>query len=226
MLARCRMAWAQLTEKLGRSGVAASRVRTGSLRTQSARHWVDHGTISGRSCANSGHYKPLCARVDRTKFVRAGVRGGPEFFLEAPVGSALRVTQYRMASMNRIRTFAAGSVVVGIAVLALKYTAYVLTGSVALLSDAIESIVNVATAVVALLAVRWSAMPADAVAKVEAKLVPPPRKCLSAIVHGDDEAEAKEKALAEHVARHPEEVGRMVKDFNWILHEIVRWPVR
>jgi cation diffusion facilitator family transporter len=67
-----------------------------------------------------------------------------------------------MASMNRIRTFAAGSVVVGIAVLALKYTAYVLTGSVALLSDAIESIVNVATAVVALLAVRWSAMPADA----------------------------------------------------------------
>jgi cation diffusion facilitator family transporter len=66
-----------------------------------------------------------------------------------------------MTSM-RIRTFAAGSVVVGIAVLALKYTAYVLTGSVALLSDAIESIVNVATAVVALLAVRWSAMPADA----------------------------------------------------------------
>jgi hypothetical protein len=66
MLARCRIAWAQLTEKLGRSGVAASRVRTGSLRTQSARHKVDHGTICGRSCANSGHYKPLCACVDRT----------------------------------------------------------------------------------------------------------------------------------------------------------------
>ena len=64
--------------------------------------------------------------------------------------------------MKRIQTFAAGSIVVGIVVLALKYTAYVLTGSVALLSDAIESIVNVATAVVALLAVRWSAMPADA----------------------------------------------------------------
>ena len=43
----------------GCSGVAASRVRTGSLRTQSARHRVDHGTICGRSCANSGHYKPL-----------------------------------------------------------------------------------------------------------------------------------------------------------------------
>jgi hypothetical protein len=36
--------------------------------------------------------------------------------------------------------------------------------------------------------------------KIEARLVPPPRRCLSAIVHGDDEAEAKEKALAEHVA--------------------------
>jgi hypothetical protein len=63
--------------------------------------------------------------------------------------------------------------------------------------------------------------------KIEARLVPPPRKCLSAIVHErDDEAEAKEKALAEHVARHPEDVGRGVKAFNWILHEIVRWPVR
>src|SRR5882757_974300 len=67
-----------------------------------------------------------------------------------------------MASMNRIQTFAAVSIAVSIAVLALKYIAYVLTGSVALLSDAIESIVNVATAVVALLAIRWSAMPADA----------------------------------------------------------------
>jgi hypothetical protein len=38
----------------------------------------------------------------------------------------------------------------------------------------------------------------------------------------DDEAEVKEKALAEHVARHPEDVGRTVEDFNWILHEIVR----
>ena len=61
---------------------------------------------------------------------------------------------------------------------------------------------------------------------IEARLVPPPRKCLSAIVHGDDEAEAKEKALAEHVARHPEDVGRTVADFNWILHVIVPWPVR
>ena len=65
-------------------------------------------------------------------------------------------------AMNRIQSLAAGSIAVGTFVLTLKYIAYVLTGSVALLSDAIESIVNVATAIVALLAVRWSSMPADA----------------------------------------------------------------
>ena len=64
--------------------------------------------------------------------------------------------------------------------------------------------------------------------KIEAKLVPPPRKWLSIIIHeGDAEAvvkEKKEEALAEHVARHPEDAGRTVEDFNWILHEIVKWP--
>lgn len=64
--------------------------------------------------------------------------------------------------MTRVQTIAAGSIFVGLLVLALKYAAYVFTGSVALLSDAIESIVNVITAIVALLAIRWSAMPADA----------------------------------------------------------------
>jgi hypothetical protein len=53
--------------------------------------------------------------------------------------------------------------------------------------------------------------------KIEAALVPPPRPCLSIITHeGDDEAAAMEKALAEHVARHPEDVGRTVEDFDWI----------
>jgi hypothetical protein len=62
--------------------------------------------------------------------------------------------------------------------------------------------------------------------KVETTLVPPPRKWLRAIVHeGDDEAvvkEKQEKALAEHVARHPEDVGLTVGDFNWIVRIIVR----
>lgn len=57
---------------------------------------------------------------------------------------------------------AAGSLVVGIVVLRLKYVSYWLTGSVALYSDALESIVNVVTAGVALLAVRIAAKPADA----------------------------------------------------------------
>jgi cation diffusion facilitator family transporter len=49
-----------------------------------------------------------------------------------------------------------------IVVLALKAVAAWLTGSVALTSDALESVVNVVTAIVALVAVRLSARPADA----------------------------------------------------------------
>lgn len=56
---------------------------------------------------------------------------------------------------------AIGSIVVGLVVLGLKFAAYWLTGSVALYSDALESIVNVAAAVAALVAIRLSAKPAD-----------------------------------------------------------------
>lgn len=65
-------------------------------------------------------------------------------------------------TMRRVTTLAAISIAVGVSVLGLKYLAYVVTGSVALYSDAIESIANVATAVAALVAIRISAMPADA----------------------------------------------------------------
>lgn len=64
--------------------------------------------------------------------------------------------------MKRIQTLATGSIAVGLAVLALKFLAWHLTGSVALLSDAIESIVNVATAIAALIAIRFALQPADA----------------------------------------------------------------
>ncbi len=57
---------------------------------------------------------------------------------------------------------AAGSLAIGIAVLALKALAAWLTGSIALYSDALESVVNVVTALVALIAVRLAARPADA----------------------------------------------------------------
>jgi len=56
---------------------------------------------------------------------------------------------------------AVGSLVVGIAVLALKAFAAWATGSIALYSDALESVVNVVTAIVALVAVRLAARPAD-----------------------------------------------------------------
>jgi cation diffusion facilitator family transporter len=59
------------------------------------------------------------------------------------------------------RHLALGSVVVGLGVFGLKYWAWVLTGSVALYSDAIESIVNVVAALAALYAVHLSAQPAD-----------------------------------------------------------------
>ena len=59
-------------------------------------------------------------------------------------------------------TIAAISVAVGLAVLAIKLLAWQLTGSVALFSDALESIVNVAASTAALLAISYGARPADA----------------------------------------------------------------
>ena len=56
---------------------------------------------------------------------------------------------------------AGGSILVAIVVLGLKSLAYFMTDSVALLSDAIESIVNVVTAIAAFIAIRLSAKPAD-----------------------------------------------------------------
>ncbi|RMC35390.1 cation diffusion facilitator family transporter [Paracoccus alkanivorans] len=64
--------------------------------------------------------------------------------------------------MTNIVKIAVGSIVVGFVVLALKLLAWWMTGSVALLSDALESTVNVATAIAALIAIRVAARPADA----------------------------------------------------------------
>jgi hypothetical protein len=49
------------------------------------------------------------------------------------------------------------------------------------------------------------------------------RKCLRVIIdEGDDQAAAMERALAEHIAAHPEDTGHTVKDFRWIVREMVR----
>ena len=63
---------------------------------------------------------------------------------------------------NRTVTIAAGSLLIGLVVLGLKLLAWWTTGSVALYSDALESIVNVVTAIVALIAIRLAQRPADA----------------------------------------------------------------
>lgn len=63
--------------------------------------------------------------------------------------------------MTPVSRIALGSVAVGITVLLLKLAAWQITGSVAILSDAVESVVNIAAALVALLAVRLADKPAD-----------------------------------------------------------------
>ena len=66
------------------------------------------------------------------------------------------------ARSSQIQYLAAGSILVAIAVMAIKYLAYLKTGSVALYSDALESIVNLLTAIAALTAIRVGMRPADA----------------------------------------------------------------
>jgi cation diffusion facilitator family transporter len=64
--------------------------------------------------------------------------------------------------LGRTQQIASFSIVLGVAVLALKMGAWWLTGSAALFSDALESTVNVAASAMALIALRLSEKPADA----------------------------------------------------------------
>ncbi len=60
-----------------------------------------------------------------------------------------------------VQKMALASIAGAILVMALKYAAYLVTGSAALYSDAIESVVNIVAAVTAFLAIRLSSKPAD-----------------------------------------------------------------
>ena len=64
--------------------------------------------------------------------------------------------------MTAIMKAAWGSLAVSLVVLSMKGAAYWLTGSVALLSDALETVINVVAALGALVALRLSALPPDA----------------------------------------------------------------
>lgn len=74
---------------------------------------------------------------------------------------SLSLVEDKPSSQQMVRRLAAGSIVVGFGVMALKFLAWWLTGSVALYSDALESIVNVVAASAALWAVTVSYRPAD-----------------------------------------------------------------
>ena len=65
------------------------------------------------------------------------------------------------STADKLKLAAVTSIVVAAIVFGLKYLAYWVTGSVALYSDALESIVNLITAAVALFAIHVSAQPAD-----------------------------------------------------------------
>jgi cation diffusion facilitator family transporter len=69
--------------------------------------------------------------------------------------------EQRRGTMSLTLKLALGSILVGFAVLTLKYLAYYVTGSIALYSDALESVINVATAIAAFIAIRISLTPAD-----------------------------------------------------------------
>jgi cation diffusion facilitator family transporter len=61
----------------------------------------------------------------------------------------------------RVRRLAAASIAVALVVMGMKFVAWRLTGSVALYSDALESIVNVIAATAAFAAIRYAHQPAD-----------------------------------------------------------------
>ncbi|HYC32473.1 MAG TPA: cation diffusion facilitator family transporter, partial [Gemmatimonadales bacterium] len=60
-----------------------------------------------------------------------------------------------------LRRFALISVLAAVTTIALKGGAYLLTGSIGLLSDALESLVNLAAAIVAVIALTVAARPED-----------------------------------------------------------------
>src|SRR6059058_508139 len=78
-----------------------------------------------------------------------------------PLGELRRPGEMMMVDA-RLRYPLLLSILAALLTLGLKTTAYLLTGSVGLLSDAAESIVNLAAALVAYFSLRFAARPVDA----------------------------------------------------------------
>jgi len=79
----------------------------------------------------------------------------------AGLGSATRKTGNIPSLMTATQKMAVLSIVTSIATLVLKFGAYFLTGSVGLLSDALEALVNLAAGMIALAALTIAEKPAD-----------------------------------------------------------------
>jgi cation diffusion facilitator family transporter len=77
------------------------------------------------------------------------------------ISAAAEKRQGYLVRPANITTLASFNIVVALLVTGLKYIAYAKTGSIALYSDALESVVNVVTAVAALVAVNISQRPPD-----------------------------------------------------------------
>lgn len=69
----------------------------------------------------------------------------------------------RFKALDAIGLTAAAGIAIALLVTVIKFAAFGITGSVALYSDALESIVNILTAVAALVAIKISSQPADRV---------------------------------------------------------------
>jgi cation diffusion facilitator family transporter len=81
---------------------------------------------------------------------------GPREYLRGMAGTASPTL--RTKKLERLVLL---SIAAAVATISLKTAAWLLTGSIGLLSDAAESVVNLVAAVFALIVVRWAARPAD-----------------------------------------------------------------
>lgn len=73
----------------------------------------------------------------------------------------MTATEISIARQRRLVRLVWLSIAAACLTIALKFTAWLLTGSVGLLGDAAESVVNLFAAAFALAAIRWSALPPD-----------------------------------------------------------------
>lgn len=86
---------------------------------------------------------------------------GPRLKRSAALDTVQVIGEVNSLPQPALRRYAVLSIVAAIATISLKGGAYLLTGSIAFLSDALESLVNLLAAAVALIALSVAAKPAD-----------------------------------------------------------------